>query len=194
MILPIGILFGNLRRRTVLVQIHILLHTFSIEHMTHLTTAIDLVDLSTFFQVHLRIFRPSVDTVTCSVNSSQQTFIIFLPYRRRDIHLGIERTSLVVVAAIDGITNGGITTTVVHIRLIHVTRRQNLRTISATEDFFDINGGCCRHIDDGTGRYTLVIATAIDRLDLALHQVYNGRQLVGIKRLFKGFRLVEAHA
>ena len=47
--------------------------------MTHLTTAIDLIDLSTSLQVHLGVLRPGVNTLSCAVDFSQIAFVLIRP-------------------------------------------------------------------------------------------------------------------
>ena len=67
-VFPIRVICCNLIRWTILIQLHVFLYTLGIKHMTHLATAINLIDLGTILQVHLGVFRPRVDTFSCAID------------------------------------------------------------------------------------------------------------------------------
>ena len=85
--------------------------------MSHLATAIGLVDLGTVHEVHLGVFRPGVLTLACSIHRGIRhqdiplthacDLIIILDHfllndRHVDVHSGIEGTALVVITSING--------------------------------------------------------------------------------------------
>ena len=154
--------------------------------MSHLATAIDLIDhgasvitrntLRLWKQVHFGVFRPRVDTVTSAIDGRCIAFAFVRPHRSRDVHFCIECTALVVIAAIDGSRHCGVITAIIDIRLIDVAGRKNMCAVCAAEDAVNMDGRCWGHIDDGSGRYSLIIATAIDGLNLTTQQVNNRRE------------------
>ena len=110
--------------------------------MSLLTTAIDLIDPGTVKEVHLSVFRPGVQASSCTIDGGQIAFFLIRPYWRGDVHMGVERTTLTVVTTIDFTSHtsffAGVV--VIHIRLIHITRRKHLRTECPAEDILNING------------------------------------------------------
>ena len=176
MSLPIGILCSNLWRWAILIQLHIFLHALGIEHMAHLTTAINLIDLGTIFQVHLGVFRPRVDTFSCAIDCGEIAFFLIRPYWRRNVYLGIERAALVIVSTIDRTRHTGffIRVSIIHVGLVYITRWENLRAICTTKNITNLDSGYRWHIDDGSSRNTFVIAATIDRVYLSVYQIYNG--------------------
>ena len=98
-----------------------------------------------------------------------------------DIHLAVERTTVVVVASVDArsvATYQGIFTAPVHIGFIDITSHIVLNTISSTKDILKFDGRTSRHIDHRAAGDSLLIATAIDSLQLTTDKVNDGRGLV----------------
>ena len=98
-----------------------------------------------------------------------------------DIHLAVERTTIVVVASIDArsvATYQSIFTAPVYIGLINITSYIVLNTIGSTEDILKFDGRTSRHIDHRTTSNSLLIATTIDSLQLATGKVNDGRGFV----------------
>ena len=163
--------------------------------MSHLAAAIDLIDLGTFVQVHLRVFRPSVDTVTSTIDGGQIALRLVRPYGRRDVHLGEEGTTFVVVTTID-LADACLLTRViiVHDGLNDIAGWQDLGTVSTTEDIIDLDGRFRGHIHHGTCCHTLVVAASVGSCYLPMEQIDNGRDTVAIKAGSKGLCLLLAHA
>ena len=98
-----------------------------------------------------------------------------------DIHLAVERTTVVVVASIDArpvATYQSIFTAPVHIGFIDITSYIVLNTIGSTEDILKFDCRAYRHIDHRAAGDSLLIATAIDSLQLTTGKVNNGRGFV----------------
>ena len=163
--------------------------------MSHLATAIDLIDLGTTEQVHLRVFRPCVNTVSGTIDGSQIAFRLVRPYGRRDIHLGEDRATLVVVTAIN-LADARMLARVliIHYRLNDIARRQNLGTIGTTKNLLNLDGRLLRHIHHGTCCHTLVVATSVGSTDLTMEQIDNGGDFVAVKALAKSDVFLLAHA
>ena len=115
------------------------------------------------------------------------------PYGRRDVHLGEEGATLVVVAAVDG-AHERILTLVVHDSLDDIARRQELRAIGTAEDLVDLDGRFLGHIHHRTRCHTLVVAATVGIAHLTVQQVDDGRAQVAVKGFGKGFRGVISHA
>ena len=110
--------------------------------------------------------------------------------------MGIERTALVVVTAIDGTGDTGLLTRVpiVYVRLIDVARRQDLRAIGTTEDVLDIDRRLLRHIYHRTAGDTLLITATIGGTYRTTHQVDNARDLIEVEAIREGFCCRLGHA
>ena len=100
-----------------------------------------------------------------------------------DIHLAVERTTVVVVASVDArsvATYQSIFTAPVHIGFIDITSHIVLNTIGSTKDILKFDGRTSRHIDHRAAGDSLLIATAIDSLQLATGKVNDGRGIIWI--------------
>ena len=148
--------------------------------MAHLTATIYLKDLGTIKEIHLGVFCPSVQTFSSAIDCSQVSFILVRPNRRRDVDLGVERTALTVIAAKDGTCHTGALTCVivVHMRLIDITWRENLRAIGSAEDVLYLDGGLLRHVDHRAAGNALFVAATIDSINLSANEVDDGGVLV----------------
>ena len=82
----------------------------------------------------------------------------------------IQRTAAVVVTTVDTrtvATDKGIATVPVDIRLIDIAGILLIQTVGTTEDSLSAEGRAHRNVDDRTTGDTLLIATAIDRLEVS---------------------------
>ena len=86
------------------ISIHVLLYTLGIEHTSSLTATINLPDRCAGLQVYLRVFRPGLWTIACTIHRGRGHAILItvLP----DGHINIDSTkdgaALTVVTTIDG--------------------------------------------------------------------------------------------
>ena len=48
--------------------------------MSHFAAAVSLIDLGTAEQVHLCVFRPCVDTMTCTIDFGKIALALVRPY------------------------------------------------------------------------------------------------------------------
>ena len=174
----VRIFIGHHFCRFVTIELQILLHALGIEHITQLTATIDLPDIGTFLQIHLGIFRPGIFTSASTIDSAG--IAIFLQYRCRNIDLGVEGATHIVVTTIDSTIHTGISTKVVHVCLIHITRRENVHAVCTTEDIVDLDGRLLRHVDKGTAGNTLLIAATVCGTHPSAHQVDDGAGFVDI--------------
>ena len=186
---------ANLIRRTTLVELHILLNTLCIQHMTHLTTTIDLINLGSIEQVHLCVFRPSIDTIASTVNRSKVALCFIRPHGRRNVHLCEESSALAVVTAVDGTRHKGclVCVPIVHDGLDNIARRQNLSAKGSTENLFDFNSRFLGHIHQGACCHALIITAAIGITHLTVKQVDNCRTLITIKTRAKNLTRKVSH-
>ena len=90
--------------------------------------------------------------------------------------MGVEGTTFIVVTTIDGTGHTGILTrvTIVHIRLIDIASRQDLRTVSTTEDILDIDGRLLGHIHNRTTGDTLLVTATVSGTHRTTQQVDDG--------------------
>ena len=135
------------------------------------------------------MLRPGVDTTTGTIDGTRISFLLVAIYRRRDVYLGEERTTLVVVTTEDSTEYLCLLTGifVVYLCLIYITRRQNLFAVSTTEDAVNLDAGLCWDIHHRATGDTLSVTTAIRVMDTSVQQVDDGGGFIKIKVLSKGF-------
>ena len=175
---------------------HVLLHTLGIEHMSHHAATVDFIDLSTILQVNHGVFRPGILTLACPIDGRQIAFDLFVlvrPYWRTDVHVGVERAALVVVAAKDGAVHYGLVAAIVDVGLIDIAGWEDKRTVSPAEDvsvlffvlglgtvFFYVlvglfrvqpDGGFLGYVNHRAAGDTFVVTAAKDIANLATKQV-----------------------
>ena len=201
----VGIVFGTYGNNSQIVdntgvKTHQFFHRSLIHHAAHLAAAIDLIDPCTVVQVYLRVFRPSVSALACTIDGGEETFFLVAPHGAVDVHLAVERAAVVVVAAIEGSCHGGILAAVVQRAFIDVARLITvLRSIVSTEgtgkEVLHLDGGASRHIHDGSSRDALREAPAVCRANLTSRQVDDRccGDAIGIQ-IGRGFRHAHADA
>ncbi len=167
-----------------------------VHHAPKLTAAIYLIHASGVVQVHLRILRPCVLTETGTIDGCVVFIFLVIIYRCVDVHTAIECAAAVVVAAIETrtvATHDGIATVPVDICLIYVARILLIQSVGTTEDGFCAECRTLRHVDHRASCHALLIATAIDSLELTAQQVDDGRCLVCCLRIV-GYAFIYTHA
>ena len=117
---------------------------------------------------------PGVLTETSAIDGSVVLVRFVVIDRSIDVDVTIEGAATVVVTTIDTCTvatHEGITTIPVDVGFIYVARIFVVQTVSTTKDSLSTEGRTSRYVDHRTTGDTLLIATAINRLELTAQQV-----------------------
>ena len=173
------------------VQLAVLLHAGSIEHLSVLSAAVDLVDRGTAVQVHLSIFCPAVLAVAGAVDGGKAAGVPLRLYWGVDIDMGVDGASLTAVATEDG-AHLGRGAAPVDVRLVDVARLEGAVAVGSAVDVVHFGGRGGRHVDHRAACDSLLVAAAICFLYLSAEEVDDGRSEVGVAR-FHRFRL-DVHA
>ena len=181
-----------------------------VEHHTTIATAIGFIDIGTIEQVHLCIFCPRILTIASTKHTGGPA--VLLLDSSIDVHATEEGATVAVIAAIHttgllvailipvfrmgrlgGTVNPSIGTVVVDIGLIDITGQRIGHTVCTAKDTVGLDGGACRHVDNGTTGDTLIVAGSEDIAHMASHQIDHGSggDTVGIGT---GNRGGDAHA
>ena len=161
-----------------------------VEHHTAISTSINLVDRGSIVQIHLCILCPSILTITGTKHLGRIFHTIAgstIIDQRIDINLTIERTTGIVVSAIDTTRHqvalfiqilinpvtlhNSISTVIVDVGFKHVTGNDIGQAIGTTKNTVQVDGRAYRHIHDGSPRDTLLVTGSIDIFQMTTHQV-----------------------
>ena len=170
------------------------IHGRLVEHMAVAAAAIDLVDHGLVVQVDIGVVGPGVGTEATAIDVALILAGLIRPYGGIDVDIREERTAGVVVTAEDASLHDGIVAGVVDMGFEHVAGVGYDIAVGTAEDTAGVgnivtrailllrhdDGRSCRHVDDGAAGDAFLVAAAIDILNLATHQVDDGRVAVEV--------------
>ena len=144
-------------------------------------------------QVDLRVLRPGVLTITGTEGGGQIAVRLVVINGGIDVHEAVERTTTVVVTTKDTrtvATDQCVLAVPADMGLIDIARLLVGKSIAATEDAVEMNGGRRWHTNHGAARDTLVAAGSEDITHTSTEEVDN-RCSLNIR--CSGSGLVNAH-